>query len=217
MPLYLLPKLTAVTVQDDLVQLMHLATNAILAAAKALVEHDEEGARQVTTHDWQMNSLRFAVEERCYYLLEHATDSDELRRLVGMIAVATNLERIGDYAAGIAHQTVLLANESYPVTVPLVLPQMAEVAREMVEGAVEAFLAANDLLAESIVRRDKEIDELHEQVNTELVSMLADPVTNHGALALLWISQHFERIGDRAMNICERVIYITTGDLKEFR
>jgi phosphate transport system protein len=210
---------TIETIQDEVVQLSASVTEAILSSVKALVERDELRARQVSADDAYLNQLRFIIEEHCYALLLHSPlPLEQLRAVVGMINVATNLERIGDYAAGIAHLVTQLTKKPGELVIPVALPPMAEVAREMVEGAVEAYLTDNDLLAESIVRRDREIDELQEQVYRELAITLGrEPAGTDPSTLLLWVSQHLERIGDRAMNICERAIYVTTGELKEFR
>jgi phosphate transport system protein len=97
------------------------------------------------------------------------------------------------------------------------IPQMAEIDREMVKGAVDAFLRHDAVLAEQIVKRDDEVDRLHDQIYQELIGfMTKDPSTVERATFLLWVSHNLERIGDRATNICERAVYVATGELKEY-
>lgn len=199
----------------ELVQLEELVNDALLQSVRALIEHDEMLARKVSLGDETLNRLRYQIEEHCYAALEQAKPSTDPRAMVATVNVVTNLERIGDYAARIAYLThrLLFAKVTYPV--PSALPVMVEVARELVEGAVEAYLSNNDLLAERIVRRDRELMELYERVCQELVQ--TDSTRMIELLPLSWIAIQLERVGERAISICERTIYVSTGELKEFR
>jgi phosphate transport system protein len=133
-----------------------------------------------------------------------------------MVSVATNLERIGDHAAGIARLTLRLCER--PLVKPLVdIPEMARIGREMVKDAVDAFVEHNEQLAQAVVQRDHDVDMLQDHVYDELISiMMRTPSTVELATYLLWVSHNLERIGDRALNICERAVYVATGILKEF-
>jgi phosphate transport system protein len=136
--------------------------------------------------------------------------------IVGAVNVATNLERIGDHAAGIARLVMRMAEQ--PLIKPLIdIPQMAQIGREMVRHAVDSFLNADAPLAEKVAAQDNEVDQLHGQVYRDLVEIMRkDNTVIQRATYLLWISHNLERIGDRALNIAERAVYITTGELKEF-
>ena len=204
-------------INDDLLRLSSMADRAIADSVKALAERNADLARQVSNNDAALNEARYAIEERCYTLIAtQQPNATDLRVIVGAVSVATNLERIGDHAAGVARLTLRMADQ--PLLKPLVeIPQMAEMGREMVKGAVDAFLRHDAVLAEQIVRRDRDIDRLHDQVYKELLGfMTRDPNTVERATYLLWVSHNLERIGDRSMNICERAIYVATGELKEF-
>jgi len=206
---------TSPTITSDLIQLTEMVNDALIQSVKALVEHDEALARAVSLGDDALNQLRYRIEERCYASLEHVAPNDNARAVVGMGNVATNLERIGDYAARVASRTQELLHAGTVYTVPATIPMMAEVARELVEGSIEAYLADNDLLAERVVRREREPVELSEQPCQELGQANAGNLTE--VLPLMWIAIQLERVGERAISICERAIYNTTGDLKEFR
>jgi phosphate transport system protein len=204
-------------IYDDLLRLSSMADRAIADSVKALAERNADLARQISNNDAMLNESRYAIEEHCYTLIAtQQPNATDLRILVGAVSVATNLERIGDHAAGVARLTLRMADQ--PLLKPLVdIPQMAEMGREMVKGAVDAFLRHDAILAEQIVRRDRDIDRLHDQVYQELVGfMTRDPNNVERATYLLWVSHNLERIGDRSMNICERAIYVATGELKEF-
>jgi len=196
--------------------LTSMTDRSIADSIKALVERNEDLARQVSVNDSALNDLRYTIEEHCYTLIAtQQPNATDLRDVVGSLSIATNLERIGDHAAGIARLTLRMVNQ--PLLLPLVnIPQMAELGREMVKGAVDAFLSHDAALAERIVARDKDVDVLHEQVYRELIGfMTKDSTTIERATYLLWVSHNLERIGDRATNICERAIYAATGELKE--
>jgi phosphate transport system protein len=182
------------------------------------MDGDEARARRIMAHDIVLNSLRYAIEERACYILSSSANEDETRQIIGLTNIATNLERVGDFAATIAHFAILRSHDTVTrVDVPILIPQMAEVAREMLEGSVEAYLSDNDLLAERVVRRDQELDSLSEQLYSQLAEVMVKlPSQQEAALQLLSVAHHLARIGDRAMNICERTIYLVTGELKEF-
>lgn len=207
---------TSPRIVSGLMQLEQLVNNALIRSVKALVEHDETMAREVSTNDSELNSMRYQIEESCYTQLDKHLEADDSRALVGVVNVATNLERIGDYAARVAHLTITLLRSNDPYIVPASLAAMAEVACELVEGAVEAYLTDNDLLAEKVVRRDRELTELYEAVSRELMDK-NEPQEFDKVMPMLWAATHLERVGERAISICERAIYVATGELKEFR
>ncbi|MCC7450396.1 MAG: phosphate signaling complex protein PhoU [Anaerolineae bacterium] len=203
--------------RDNLLRLSSMTDRAIADSIKALIDRDAALAQQVSSTDAKLNELRYQIEERAYTLIAtQQPNATDLRVIVGAANVAINLERIGDHAAGIARLTMRMADQ--PLLKPLIdVPQMAEVARSMVRDSVTAFLSQDTALAEQVVQRDEQIDRLHQQVYTDLIGfMTKDPSTVERATFLLWVSHNLERIGDRATNICERAIYVATGELKEF-
>lgn len=206
-----------VEIQDNLLRLASMADQAIVGSARALAEQSSALAAQVSADDAILNRMRFTIEEACYRLLAtQQPAATTLRIIVGTVSVATNLERIGDHAAGVARLTMRLA-DSPPVKPMIELPHMAEIGRAMVRLSVDAFLKRDVALAEQVVARDQDIDQLHKHVYDDLVAlMMREPGTIERATFLLWISHNYERIGDRAMNIAERAIYVATGDLKEY-
>jgi len=198
-------------------RLASMADQAIANAVRALVERDGTLAATVSQNDAQLNTLRFAVEELSYQLIAtQQPNSTDLRLLVGAVSVVTNLERIGDHAAGVARLALRFIER--PLPKPLVdIPEMALITREMVREAVNAFFARNVALAERVIARDKDVDALQSRVYRDLVAiMTANTNLIEVCTYLLWVSHNLERIGDRATNICERAIYVTTGELKEY-
>jgi phosphate transport system protein len=203
--------------RDDLLRLSSMTDKAIGDSIRALETRDANLARFTNHNDAALNVQRFAIEEKCYALLAtQQPNTTNLREIVSMVSVATNLERIGDHAAGIARLTLRLCER--PLVKPLVdIPEMARIGREMVKDAVDAFVEHNEQLAQAVVQRDHDVDMLQDHVYDELISiMMRTPSTVELATYLLWVSHNLERIGDRALNICERAVYVATGILKEF-
>jgi len=204
-------------IRDDILRLTSMVDIAIGGAVKALSERDCELARRVASNDEQVNTVRFALEERAYAALATQQPAGhDLRYIVAATSIATNLERIGDHAAGIARLTLRMCDKA--LLKPLVdIPQMAEIARKMVKDAVNAYLEQDVALAERVVAADVQVNQLHTRIYRDLLEyMMKDPATIERATYLLWTSHNLERIGDRAKNICERAIYLVTGELKEF-
>lgn len=206
-----------VEVIDDLLRLSSMTEKALSNAMKALIERNAELGQTVSSKDTLLNQIRYEIEESCYRILAtQQPNSKDLRLIVGAVSVATNLERIGDHAAGIARLALRMVNQ--PLLKPLVdLPQMAEIGGDMVRDAVTAFTTQDSVLAESVVRADVNMDRLHKQVYDELIGyMTRDNTTIERATFLLWVSHNLERIGDRAVNISERAVYVANGELREF-
>jgi phosphate transport system protein len=139
----------------------------------------------------------------------------DLRTIVAILNIATELERIGDYAEGIAKIVVTIGDE--PLLKPLVdIPRMAELTIDMIHDSVAAFMEGDAKKATRVVSMDNSVDNLYDQVFRELLTfMMADPKTITRATRLIWIAHNLERAADRATNICERVVYVVTGKMAE--
>ena len=204
--------------RDSILDLGDMVETAIGLAMQALKEQDTEIARGVIAEDEQVNALRYDIEERCLRLIAtQQPAAGDLRAIVAAIHIATELERIGDYASGIAELAIRLAGQ--PHLKPLIdLPRMAGIDRDMVRTSLEAYLKEDPELALETARRDVEIDALDDQVYRELLTyMLGDPRNISRATYLLWVAHKLERIADRVTNICERVIFMSTGEFEELK
>jgi phosphate transport system protein len=202
--------------QDNLLRMGDLLDTAIQLAVRALSSLDGDLARQIVADDAKVNALRFQIEEECLALIatQQPTASD-LRAVVATMIIVSELERMGDYAAGIAKTVLRMENE--PLLKPLLdIPRMAGECRQMVRRALDAYVARNADVARSVATHDDVIDNLYNQIFRELLSYIVeDPQTTTRALYLLFSAHNLERIGDRAVNIAERVIFMTSGELKE--
>ncbi len=204
------------TLQDDLLRMGSLLDSAIGRSMQALQERDLDLARQVVADDAKINDLRFKIEEDCLRLiaLQQPTATD-LRFIVAAMNVISDLERMADHAAGISKTVLKMGHQ--PLVKPLIdMPRMAEECQAMLRAALDAYVARDADLARGVAARDDVIDGLYQQVFRELISFIAeDPTLTTRALYLLFSAHNLERIGDRCVNIAERVIFIKSGEMKE--
>ncbi len=206
------------SLQDDLMRMGSRLDAAIERALQALVNRDLNLARQVIAEDEQINALRYQIEEGCFTTLAtQQPAARDLRTVMAAFSIAADLERMADHAAGIATITIRLGAE--PLLKPLIdIPRMAEACRAMLRQALEAYMARDITKARAVAQMDDVIDGLYQQVFRELLTfMLEDPHTLSRALPLLFVAHNLERIGDRAVNVAERTVFIASGELKEFK
>jgi phosphate transport system protein len=204
--------------RDNVLRLSYMVDQAIERSIMALKTQDIQLARQIIVDDKKINAFRYQIENECYKLLAtQQPTARDLRSIVTAIHIVVELERIGDHAEGIAKLAVELAKES--MLKPLIdVPRMAEISREMMRASLNAYLDRNAEQARLTAERDREVDQLNDQVYRELLTfMLADPHNISRATYLLWVSHNLERIADRITNICERVIYMVTGEMSELK
>ena len=200
--------------QDDLISLGGLVEKSINKALHGLQNRDLDASREVVKEDDIIDDLRFQLEEECIDLI--ATQQPiaiDLRTLLSVLHIATELERMGDYAEGIAKITIMMGGE--PPLKPLIdIPRMAEKATQMLHRSLDALVNRDEEAAIAVCNDDDEVDDLYEQIYRELLTyMIQDPSTIQRATYLLWVAHDLERIADRATNIAERVIFLVTGKL----
>jgi len=194
-----------------------MVEESLVEAVDALKRRDLEKARQLIDADRSVNESRYAIEHETFVLI--ATQQPmavDLRTLAAVLEIATELERIGDYAKGIAKITIKMGTE--PFVKPLIdIPRMAEKARNMLHRALQAFAGRDTGLARAIPAEDDEMDALYDQIFRELTTrIMVDPKLVDRASYLIWVAHNLERAADRVVNICERVIFMVTGEVVEF-
>ncbi len=203
-------------IQDDVLRMGSRIDTAIGLALRALANRDSRLARQIVADDGVVNGLRFSIEEACLACIAtQQPTAGDLRLVVANIIIASELERMADYAAGIAKTVLRMGDE--PLLKPLVdLPRMAEACREMVQVALQAYVSRDPDAARAVAARDDLLDALYNQIFREILTyILEDPTTTTRALYLLFSAHNLERIGDRVVNIAERVIFMSSGELRE--
>jgi phosphate transport system protein len=202
--------------QDEVLILGNMVEQAIIDSVESLKQRDREKARQLIKQDREMNRKRYALESDALTLIATQQPmAGDLRIIAAVLSIVSELERIGDYAKGIAKINLMIGDE--PLLKPLIdVPRMAEKARDMLQRALDAFAQRDAELARVIPEADDEIDALYNQVYRELLTfIMADPSTIDQATYLLWVAHNLERAADRVINICERVIFTVTGELVE--
>jgi phosphate transport system protein len=201
----------------DLRRLASMVDVAIEKSVASLARLDRATAEQVIVADKDINDLRYAIEDASIHIIAMQQPiAGDLRFVIAVLMVTSELERMGDYCVGIAKITKLHGDRA--LLKPLIdIPRMAESVRQMLRSSIDALITKNAFLAEAIAAQDNEIDRLYDQIYRELLTyMLNDPTTIDRATWLLWAAHNLERMGDRVQNICERTVYEATGVLKEF-
>jgi phosphate transport system protein len=204
--------------KDEILLLGSMVEEAVMASMDALKKRDIEASREIYAKDEKINAKRFEIEEKVMILI--ATQQPmaiDLRLLASMLDVASELERMGDYAKGIANINIRMGDR--PLLKPLIdLPRMAIKATDMLHRALDAFVNADAETARAIPAEDDEVDDLYNQVYRELMTyIIQDPTSIERANFLLWAAHNLERMADRVTNICERTLFVATGEIKEFR
>jgi phosphate transport system protein len=203
--------------QDEVLILGGLVEKAIIQSVEVLKRRDLEGARRLIAQDRRViNEKRFAIESGALTLIATQQPmAGDLRVIAAVLEIAHELERMGDYAKGIAKINLMMGDE--PLLKPLVdIPLMAEKARSMLHQALEAFVRRDVELARAIPKQDDEVDALYNQVYRDLLAlMMQNPRDIDRATYLLWVAHNLERTADRVANICERVIFMVTGEMVE--
>jgi phosphate transport system protein len=196
--------------------LASLVDYAIGASIDALRRLDANAAETIVRDDRHINAKRYAIEEAAITAI--ATQQPmarDLRTIMAVLHITVELERMGDYAEGIA-KIVLMHGEKELLKPLIDIPRMAELARAMLRRSLDAFVNRDAELASRVATDDDEIDALYDQVYRELLTyMIGDPRTIDRATWLLWVAHNLERIADRATNVCERVIFLVTGRMVE--
>jgi phosphate transport system protein len=199
---------------EDLLEMGQMVTDSIQRSVQALAQQDDELAGQVIAYDDDINAIQQEIDEKCLVLLATQQPmASDLRAILAISNIAAELERIGDYAEGIARLAIKLSDR--PLLKPLIdIPRMAEKSRQMLATALEAFARQDVAAAEAVGQADDEVDALYDQVYRELlVFMMEDPRTITQATYLLWVAHNLERIGDRTTNIAERVVFLNSGKI----
>jgi len=203
-------------VQEEVLVLGSMVEKAVLRSVDALRNRDTATARVIEVEDALINKKRFEIEEAALLLIATQQPmASDLRRLAAVLQIVTDLERMGDYASGIARICIDIGDQ--PHIKPLIdIPRMAEKSVSMLRRSLDAFIERDVAAAESIAREDDEVDDLYQQVYRELLTiMLANPRTIDQATRLLWAAHNLERVADRVQNICERVVFVVTGRMQE--
>jgi phosphate transport system protein len=201
---------------EDVVAMSEMVAAATSRSVKALETRDVKEAEQIIKDDLLINKKRWQIEEECINLiaLQQPVASD-LREIIAVLNVITDLERMGDYAEGIARIVIMLGSE--PLIKSLVfIPEMGERTIDMLRRSMEAFVSRDDQVARAICDEDDEVDKLYDQAHHDLLMrMIKDPAAISKATPLIWAAHNLERSADRVTNICERTVFLATGTMPQ--
>ncbi len=204
------------TLLDQVLVLGSMVEDAVMVSVKMLRKRDLPGSQRVIDHDQEINAKRFEIEDQALALIAlHQPVARDLRILGAVLEIVTELERIGDYAKGIARINLLIGDQ--PLLQPLIgISLMAEKAVTMLRLGLDAFVMQDANAALGIPALDAEVDGLYDQVYRELITHIhCDPTCIQQANYLLWAAHNLERTADRVSNICERTVFMVTGTLAE--
>ncbi len=200
------------TLQSDLGEMGRLVEETTKQAIRALQNRDADLAQQVIENDDVIDNLQDTLETKCLGILAtQQPAATDLRTVMSVVHLGVELERMGDYAEGIAKICLRIYQE--PLLKPLIdIPRMAELALKMLNEGLQAFADRDEELARKVCADDDAVDDLYNQIYRELLTyMLEDPRNIQRATYLLWVAHDLERIADRATNIAERVIWLISG------
>jgi phosphate transport system protein len=205
-------------VKDEILVLGSMVEQALLDSVEALKKRDIKAAEKVFAEDQKINEKRFAIENKLMVLIATQQPmAHDLRLLASSLEIISELERMGDYAKGIANINIRMGDE--PLLKPLIdVPRMAQKGVDMLHRSLTAFVNEDVETAKTLPVEDDEVDALYNQVYRELMTFIIhDPKTIERANWLLWVAHNLERFADRVTNICERTVFIVTGEMKEIK
>lgn len=196
---------------DNLLKMASLVDEAIEQSMVSLEKRDTRLAEKVISGDGEVNAIRYHIEEASLRLLATQQPmATDLRKVIASVHLAIELERIGDHASGIARIVKRMANEK-EIDDLHKLPKMAKRARRMLKESIQAYIDQDVELAQKLIKRDEKLDRQYKSFFREALSSMHDESMVRRATFLLWISHNLERMGDRATNIAERVVFMVTG------
>jgi phosphate transport system protein len=202
---------------DSILELGDVIEAAILGSVTALENRDLTSAKTIYEGDKLINEKRYEIERKA--LIVVATQqpmATDLRRLSSIIDIAGELERIGDYAKGIARIAMRLGDQA-PLRQLIHIPKMAQITSDMLHRAIRAFANMDEEIGLAIPKEDDQVDILYNLVYQELLDlMISDRENIDRATFHLWVAHNLERAADRVTNICERTVFTITGNLIEF-
>jgi len=199
---------------SDLIVLGDMVDKAIKSSLIALSTMDNQLAEDMIYQDDIIDRKQIEIEERCNDLIATQQPmATDLRTLISIIHISVELERMGDYAEGIAKIAIQMDKES-PLKPLVDIPAMGDLSRDMLRKSLEALVNRDLIAAQNVLKQDDEVDVLYQKVFQELIGMMnADPSVIKRATYLIWVAHDLERVADRATNVSERVIYLITGKL----
>ena len=194
----------------ELIKMGALCEEGISAATKAMLDQDDSLRETAAAAEREIDQKERDIENLCMkLLLQQQPVAGDLRAISAALKMISDMERIGDQAADIAEITRFTVNS--PVTTRVPIAEMARCAIGMVTDSIDSYVRKNLELAQSVVRKDDEMDEMFLKVKSELIHRIGQGDDGEACIDLLMIAKYLERIGDHAVNIAQWVEYSLTG------
>lgn len=194
-----------------------MVEQAVQESMIALHKRDFAAARRIYEADQRVNEKRYAIEHDCIILI--ATQQPmarDVRFLAAILEIITELERIGDYGKGICKINLLMSEEPIDQATLIRLQEMTDHGISMLRRALDAFVKSDITVARAIPAEDTQVDEIYNQLYLSLIAqMAADSSLIDRCSHMMWAAHNLERLADRVINICERIVYVATGEMKE--
>lgn len=204
--------------EAELILMSGLVEKAIFDALQALKNRDIDRSQKVINEDDHIDKTELEIERYCIELIRRESPmAGDLRRIVASLQIAGELERIGDYAEGIAKISINMGSQP-PLKELIDIPRMGDKAVSMLKRSLESFISRDEDVVRTIVieleSEDDEVDDLYTKVQGDLMELVkSDPNNAERATYLMWVAHNVERVADRAMNIAERALFQATGQL----
>jgi phosphate transport system protein len=203
-------------IQDEILLLGSMVEQAMLNAVDSLGKRDRKAAKEIFEADGLINEKRFAIENAVLIVIATQQPlAHDLRVLASNLEIITELERMGDYAKGISKVTLQIGNADLPIPIREI-SKMCEIACSMLHRALGAFIEENSQLASQIPYEDDQVDHLYNDIYHKTIqAILSNPSIIDQMNWIQWVAHNLERMADRVTNICERTVFIATGELLE--
>lgn len=190
-----------------------LVEKQLTDALVSLSDQNIELAEIVTSSDYKVNAMEVSIDEQCTQILaRRQPTASDLRLVIAVIKTITDLERIGDESERVARMSLQFAETNGDKKMLMGILHLGELVREMLNGALDAFARMDTDAAVRVALADNKADQEYERILRECMTyMMEDPRTIPIVINIMWSARALERIGDRAKNICEYVIYLVKG------
>ncbi|MBF7097083.1 phosphate signaling complex protein PhoU [Alkalibacter mobilis] len=204
-------------INEKIINMSHLVEVSIENAISAFADQNVDKARKIIEEDIKINDLEQEIEDLCVsFAATQSPVASDLRRLLAILKVVTDLERIGDYSCNIAEVVIEINKSSYMEIIPGII-QMEEEVKTMLNDSIKAYFTQDVKLAAKTAERDETVDELYEKIYRQLLFTISQNEKNEDrVIGHILVGRYLERIADHATNICERLIYMETGERVKF-
>jgi len=201
---------------EEVIEMSEMVANATSRSVEALANRGIENAKRIIEEDVLINRKRWHIEEQCINLIAlQQPVATDLREIIAVLNIITELERMGDYAEGIAKIVLMIGDE--PLIRPLIYaPKMADKVVGMLKRSMQALVNRDSQAATAICNEDDDVDKLYNEAYHDLLMrMIKEPGVTSKATPLIWVAHNLERSADRITNICERIVFLATGTMPQ--